>query len=179
MRNSLYILGQLDDGDVEWIIAHGAKRALEPGEILITQGRHVDAMSIVLEGMLTVEVDSRQIAQRGPGEILGEMSFVDGSPPSATVRASERSVLLSIPRAAVSAHLQLDTAFAARFYRSIAMVLSARIRERLGDSGTAAEESDFPGLGPGIDDDVLANVHLAGARCAHLLRRLDDPSPGA
>jgi CRP/FNR family cyclic AMP-dependent transcriptional regulator len=102
------------------------------------------------------------------------VSFVDGHPPSATVRATERSFALSVPRRAVADRLDSDHAFAARFYRAVAMVLSARIRESLSETDPAAtEEEDFPGLGAAIDDEVLANVHVAGARCAYILRHFD------
>ena len=172
MRKALYILGQLTDGDVEWLLAAGARRVLDPGDVLIEQGQPADALSIVLEGGLAVEVDGRRVANRGTGEFLGEMSFVDGSPPSATVRATERSLVLAIPQVAVADHLRADTAFAARFYRAIAMVLSARVRELLDRSGAgASDRADFPGLGAEIDDAVLDNVHLAGARTRHLLHQ--------
>lgn len=173
MRKALYILGQLTDGDVEWLLATGARRTLEPGDVLIEQGRPADALSIVLEGGLAIEVDGRKVADRGTGEFLGEMSFVDGSPPSATVRATERSLVLAVPKAAVADHLGADTAFAARFYRAIAMVLSARLRELLSQSGDGGPaRADFPGLGAEIDDAVLDNVHLAGARTQHLLHQV-------
>jgi len=171
VRNALFILGQLTDTDVEWLIAKGTPRRLEASETLIQMGRHADAMSIVLDGTLAVEIDGRPIAQRRAGEILGEMSFVDGNPPSATVRATTPSLVLSVPRHTVAEHLENDSAFAARFYRAVAMVLSARLRQSLSESGlTAATETGFPELGAEIDDAVLANVHVAGARCAYILR---------
>ena len=172
MRKALYILGQLTDSDVEWLIAAGTRRTLPSGEVLIEQGRAADALSIVLDGTLAIEVDGHQVTRSGTGEILGEMSFVDGSPPSATVRATEPSLVLSVPTTAVAEHLRADTAFAARFYRAIAMVLSARLRELLQPEATAADRQDFPGLGAEIDEAVLDNVHLAGARTQHILHRM-------
>ena len=39
MKKALYFLGILDDRDVEWMMRHGQKRTVTPGEHLIEQGR--------------------------------------------------------------------------------------------------------------------------------------------
>jgi len=38
------------------------------------------------------------VAQLMSGEVIGEMSFVDSYPPSASVQALERSAVLAVPR---------------------------------------------------------------------------------
>ena len=38
MRKALYILGQLNDADVQWLVQHGERRLLAPGEIIIHEG---------------------------------------------------------------------------------------------------------------------------------------------
>jgi CRP/FNR family cyclic AMP-dependent transcriptional regulator len=168
MRKALYILGQLSDADIEWLIGVGSRRVLGDGDILISEGQAADALSIVLDGSLVVDVGGTVIAELGVGEIVGEMSFVDATPPSATVRASPTCLVLCVPRAVLSRHLEEDLGFAVRFYRALAMVLSGRVREvdaRL--AGTNAGE-----LGAEIDMAVLDTVHLAGARFDHILQKL-------
>jgi CRP/FNR family transcriptional regulator, cyclic AMP receptor protein len=59
---------------------------------------------------------------------MGEMSFVDQAPPSATVQAMEPSFVLDIPRRRLNAKLAEDAGFAARFYRALSMFLAARLR---------------------------------------------------
>ncbi len=173
MRKALYILGQLGDADVEWLIATGDRRLLEIDEVLIRQGCPADALSIVLDGSLLVDVSGREVARLGVGEITGEMSFVDASPPSATVRAAQPSRVLCIPTARLAQHLTEDTAFAARFYRAIATLLSGRMRELYAQLGLApADENGAASLGAEIDAGVLDSVHLAGARFDLILRRL-------
>jgi CRP-like cAMP-binding protein len=173
MRKALYILGQLLDADIEWLISGASRLPLGPGETLIRQGETADALSIVLEGSLVVVVGGQKIARLGVGEIVGEMSFVDADPPSATVRAARPSLVLRVPSAALERHLAEDAGFAARFYRAIATVLSGRLRE-LNARATAAPASSRDELDAGGDVDaaVLATVHLAGARFDLILKRL-------
>ena len=79
MRKVLFLFGQLDDDDVEWLIGHGVTRQVAAGEILIRQGVRSDAVFILLEGHLSVWLErgggQREIARLNAGEIVGEMSF--------------------------------------------------------------------------------------------------------
>ena len=175
MRKVLFILGQLSDGDVEWFSRAGVRRKLREGEVLVEQGRRIDALYIVLDGRLSVSLAGHgEIARRASGEIIGEMSLVDARPPAATVAALEDAVVLAVPQAALEAKAAADPAFAARFYRALATFLSDRMRGtllRLGygddrepDEGTAPEDE--------LDDNVLDNVSLAGARFDRMLKQL-------
>ena len=172
MRNVLFILGQLTDLDVEWLASTGSRVKLAPGTTVITEGRPVDAITIVLDGELVVALEEahQEVGRLGPGEIVGEMSFVDAAPPSATVRASTGSVVLSVPRRQLSARLASDDGFAARFYRAIAMLLSDRLRTanaRRGApraAGALAEDE--------LDTNLLDTVSIAGERFGRMLKRL-------
>src|SRR5215213_9249522 len=135
MRKVLFLFGQLNDNDVEWLLATGAKRFVPAGSVVIEQGVPLDALFILLEGRLAVWLKSqrgpeREIARLNAGEIVGEMSFVDARPPSATVRALEDSTVFSIAKSALSAKLAADQGFAARFFRALAIFLSTTVRER-------------------------------------------------
>ena len=135
MRKVLFLFGQLNDDDVEWILAAGAKRFIPAGGTLIQQGVPVDAVFILLEGLLGVWLQGRrgperEIARLNAGEIVGEMSFVDTRPPSATVRALGDSTVFAVPKSLLNAKLAADQGFAARFYRALAIYLSTTVRER-------------------------------------------------
>ena len=158
MRNVLFIFAGLDDGDVAWLASVGATRTLTPGEVLVEQGRPIDDLFVVLQGRVEVEVAGvGVVARRGAGEIIGEMSFVDSAPPSATVRADEPTVVFAVAKAAVAARLVGDVGFAARFYRALALWLADRLRE--------ATRRDETGEGDdAIDEMVLDGVAIAGLR---------------
>lgn len=172
MKNVLFILGQLTDLDADWLATTGRKVGLAAGATVIAEGRAVDAITIVLEGQLVVSLEGagQELGRLGPGEIVGEMSFIDAAPPSATVRASAESVVLQVPRADLSARLKSDDAFAARFYRAMAMLLSDRLRTANSREGRAraqgALEEDE------LDANFLDSVSVAGDRFSRMLRHL-------
>lgn len=173
MRKALFLLGILDDGDLDWMIGAGVKLALPAGAELIREGTASESVYVVLSGMLVVRTagtGDTVLARLRSGEIVGEMSFVDSRPPSASVHAAEPSAVLAIPRAALAAELAADVQFAARFYRALAVFLSERLRATVGllDYGRADPPRDAD-----IAPDVLDNVAIAGARFEWLQRRLE------
>lgn len=153
------MLAQLDDADADWLAAAGERRPIPVGSLLIEQGKPLAAVFIVLDGRFDIYGAASTIGI-GPGEMLGEVSFVDQSPPAADLVASEDSLVLAVPRAALQARLSTDAAFASRFYRAVALLLSHRLRR------TAAEASGDPRLMPAQADDD------ARARARRLVERL-------
>src|SRR3954471_23429926 len=102
MRKVLYILSRLSDDDVEWMAATGKRTRHPAGATLIRQGEVIDSLMFVLDGKASVEIEGvGQVASLGSGEVLGEMSLVDESPPSATVVVTEPAHVLHIARAAL------------------------------------------------------------------------------
>ncbi|MEK7684841.1 MAG: cyclic nucleotide-binding domain-containing protein [Verrucomicrobiota bacterium] len=177
MRKVLFIFGELNDFDIDWMTSAGRKEQLAKGACLIHEGKPVSAFYIILDGSFKVSVAAlgdKEIARLGTGEIVGEMSFVEDRPPSATVKALASSVVLSIPRVQLAAKLKQDTAFAARFYRALAVFLSFRLRKTVsqlgyGKSSPTEEEKE---ASDELDANVLDNVYLAGARFDRMVKRL-------
>ena len=182
MRKVLVLFGQLTDDDIEWMLKAGRKRAVRGGEVLIAQGVAVDAVFILLEGGLAVRLrrgrgPERELARLQAGEVVGEMSFVDARPPSATVQALADSTVFALPKAVLSAKLAADPAFAARFYRALAMYLSTTVRERHralgapGNGGEPEEEAEADEADE-LDANVLDGVYLAGERFDRMVKRV-------
>lgn len=175
MRKVLYILGQLGDDDIEWLIGAGTPLRLDRGETLIVEGRPIEALYIVLDGMLvitTAALQGGEVARLSSGEVIGEISFVDERPPSATVTGAQPSLVLALDREALRRKLEHDPRFAARFYRAVSLFLAHRLRATVGRLG-------YGGVGPvnGTDEHpdeltfgVLDQVHLAGARFERILK---------
>jgi signal transduction histidine kinase len=103
--------------------------ALRAGELLIQEGTPGDSMYIVLDGEFEVAKRSGQrditIAVRAPGEVIGEMSLLDHSPRSASVRAVRDSRLLRIPGSAFEQLLSSSPSAALEILRTV----SARLRQ--------------------------------------------------
>jgi CRP-like cAMP-binding protein len=57
------------------------------GEILFREGEAGDVMYVLITGTAEVSIGGVSMEMCGPGDILGEMAVIDGSPRSATVTA--------------------------------------------------------------------------------------------
>src|SRR5689334_11934451 len=123
MRKVLLFLRILDDSDLEWMIEVGSRREVAAGDALVQEGQPLDSVFLVIDGALSVRtraLGGSEVARLLSGEVVGEMSFVDSRPPSASVIAAEQSTVLAVPRSLLSERLQEDQSFAARFYRALA-----------------------------------------------------------
>lgn len=176
MRKVLFLFGQLNDDDVEWIIGTGRRQPVTRGDVLIRQGVPVDALFFVLEGRLSVLLgkQEREIARLNAGEIVGEMSFVDARPPSATVRGLEDATVFALPKAVLQGKLERDSGFAARFYRALAIYLSTTVRERhrMMNAGADADLDEVQDDADELDPNVLDGVYLAGERFDRMVKRV-------
>ena len=65
-------------------------RTIKAGSLLTEQGAEGDEVFLLLNGVLSVEVDGEPIAQVGPGAILGERALLEGGRRTATLRAASK-----------------------------------------------------------------------------------------
>lgn len=155
LRDVLFVLGELHDSDIDWMMACGSQEKIAASTVLIHERGPVDALYILLGGKMSLsiysdernpltrafaaieggEVLGREIARLSRGEIVGETPFIDNRLPSATVKAVEDSLVLAIPRQVLAAKLQQDVSFASRFYQVIATLLSSRLQGMLSQLG--------------------------------------------
>jgi CRP/FNR family transcriptional regulator, cyclic AMP receptor protein len=177
MRKVLYILSELADADVDWLVENGVRQTFAKQSVLIEEGKPIPVLFVLLDGQLSVTLKAlggKEVASLRSGEVLGELSFLDSRPPSASVIATTDVAVLAISRQKLSAKIESDPSFAARFYRALGVFLASRLRrtqQRLGY-----------GSKPNLDDDVqhedemtadlLGGVALAGARFDWMMRRL-------
>lgn len=68
------------------------ERSFKPGEYLMKQGESGIGLFIIFSGRVRIEKTDAsgkevEIAENGPGDIMGEMAVFDGSPRSASVKA--------------------------------------------------------------------------------------------
>jgi CRP/FNR family cyclic AMP-dependent transcriptional regulator len=176
MRKALYIMGILDDEDVEWIASHGCRLEVQKDEILIREGEPVDALFILLDGSLDVTTGGSRVATLLSGEIVGEISFVDSCPPGATVTAAQYAHVLAIPQGMLRAKIKTDVWFASRFFHAVATFLADRLRTtttRLAHGNTGQDKQRN---GEEIDLDMMDSISLAAVRFDKLLKRLQGGS---
>ena len=103
LRN-LPLFAGLSEADLKVLEGASHEVRLEPGGVLMTEGSPGGSLYVILEGEFEITKRSGTrdviIAMRGPGEVIGEMSLLDGSPRTATVCSRGVSRLLEIDQAA-------------------------------------------------------------------------------
>jgi CRP/FNR family cyclic AMP-dependent transcriptional regulator len=109
----------------------------EPGEFIVYEGASCGALYVIVEGeakVLKREYTQRhhektvELARLGLGSIVGEMSFLDGDVASASVMADQPTKLYRIDREVIFDLLERSPDFSTNFYRSLAGILSRRLR---------------------------------------------------
>jgi bacteriocin-type transport-associated protein len=187
LRKVLVVFATLNDSDIAWMVANGSATKAALGTTLIQQEQAVPAVYLLLEGMLGIyvnidnngSVQEKEVAKRVRGEILGEMSFVDGGVASASVKALENAWVLALPQAALAAKFKEDRAFASRFYRSLVLILSNRYLDLLSRAGaTHLSEEQHELLSEDIevedelDFDLLEGTAIAGKRFDWMIQQV-------
>src|SRR3954471_7508043 len=103
--------------------ALGSVRRYRRGDVLFHEGDDAGAVLVLLVGHVKAAMtnDGREVilAFPGPGELLGELSAVDGKPRSGTVRAVEDVEALVIPGSAFRALLDHRPRIALVLLRSV------------------------------------------------------------
>jgi CRP-like cAMP-binding protein len=158
MRTVIYFLSDFNDEDVTWLVDAGHERRFAIGQTVVMRGQPADDLFIVLSGQIGIQNPDGTVSIRlGPGEVIGEISFVDSRPPSATVTTLEPSTVLAIPRPVLAQKLRDDVKFASRFYHAIAILLAYRLRDT--SSRMTGKELDDSSL---LDDNLTDKLFLAG-----------------
>jgi diguanylate cyclase (GGDEF)-like protein len=96
---SQQILGGVDLHTVSAVLQHCPVRRLNPGDWLLTKGQPNRRMYFMLSGKLGIFLDEPSeppLIHVEPGQTVGEMSVIDGSPASAHVIAIDASRLLEV-----------------------------------------------------------------------------------
>ncbi len=63
-------------------------RGVAAGAILVSQGDEGEEMFVLLDGVLGLEVDGVELAEIGPGAVIGERALLEGGRRTATLRAA-------------------------------------------------------------------------------------------
>jgi hypothetical protein len=82
------------------IMSGGAKptiRSIAEGERLVQQGQPGTDVFLILDGIFVVEVDDRQVAEIGPGAVVGERAALANGKRTATLWARTQGRVASVP----------------------------------------------------------------------------------
>jgi len=107
-------------------------------DVLIQAGKQSKTLYLLVKGIARVESATKApIARLEPGEVCGEMSFLENGVASAQVVSTGNLEVCAIEWSALLDLFELYPHLGSRFYRSLAVNLSRRMREMLGSKQTA------------------------------------------
>ncbi len=116
------------DPDLLSRVAMGSSAVeLAPGEVVIDEGSQPQEMFVVIAGTLAVTKAQPgsviEVAQLGPGDVVGEMAVLSQAPRSATVSAQTESTVLKISAESVQLLLEDPTVL-----RNMFLTVTERMR---------------------------------------------------
>lgn len=133
LSSSKYGLVHLTANDWALVADKAVRVHFKKGEVLVEKGKRGNGVYLLLKGTARVQIPSRaKGATIAPGEICGEMSFLEDTAASASVVAEQDVEAYHLDRRTLESLFELFPHLASRFYRSLATNLSRRLREMIG-----------------------------------------------
>ncbi len=129
---SIQFLQELSEEDRQWILSSGVEFQANSGTRLIRQGEEGSRLLILLQGLLVVHLEEMphvDLSFVGPGELIGEVAFLESGHSSANVTARENSLVLAIEYEQLIRKLGSDAGFGSRFHEAMARLLARRLRK--------------------------------------------------
>lgn len=100
-------------------------------EALLRQGKQSNVVYVITSGKVSVAISGTRLARLGPGQVCGEMAFLENTLASATATAEEEVEAYALEWQGLMELFELFPHLASRFYRSLAVNLSRRLREQI------------------------------------------------
>jgi|SRR5581483_3965055 len=175
---ALDIFEHLRPEDTHWILASAELKTIAANSLLVREDDPSDTIFFIADGLFEVYVfgdatGQIKVGQLGPGEVVGEISWLDHNPASASVRAIETSSVIALSTGALDHKLAEDPGFAARLLRGIATLTAERLRRttaqvRRSEWAAGARPASSGGPeGPGILEKIGELKALVAAADAH------------
>lgn len=164
------ILSRLNDHDWARMQECGEIATFEAGATILSEGDASDTLFLVRDGEIRVERDIGgsmiELARVGVGGIFGEMSMLEKSAASASIVATRPVEIVRLGNATIEALIDEDEGFGFRFYQSLAVALSAKLRatnEVVRDVTIQFQELDTMSGKPKIDTPMSEAMDLTPA----------------
>jgi CRP/FNR family transcriptional regulator, cyclic AMP receptor protein len=121
------------ESDMLAVRSLGRLVVVEAGAVVLRAGGGGETfVGIVVRGSFGVEMpvgpEYRRIGLLGPGEVFGEMSFLDGGPQVADIVALDSGSVIRIERDELEEFARRNPRIAVAFVRSLGALLSRRLR---------------------------------------------------
>ncbi len=136
LRN-LPLFENLDDRELNELVAVAVPRSFEKGEVIFQEGQFGEVMYVVRSGRVLIKREhagGRTIAltELGPGSLFGELAVLDGEVRSATVECTEPTQAVALTAPDVRRVLTRNPEIAMKVIVSLSRMLR-EANERIGD----------------------------------------------
>lgn len=132
------LFGDLPPTDLDLLSRLMVERRFRAGEVLVREGERPhpvgDALFLILEGHVSIQIESRRSAglgpltTLGPGEFVGVASLLDDSPRSASCVMVDNGVVACLARRTLDALVHSDIKLSARVEYALARQLARDLR---------------------------------------------------
>lgn len=136
------LLAGLSPSEVAFVAASLRRREFPTGQVLCAEGEKADSMWMIVSGSVSIRVrcgqpgETRRIASRTAGTMVGEMALLERGRRSATVVADDPVVAYELDGKYFTELLATSPAIANRILHNIAVELAGRLRIAAGALGS-------------------------------------------
>jgi len=131
-HNFVTTFEKMESSDFQLIFEHGNRMSFPSDAPILKQGQTNNSLYVVTQGTVRIERHHNdavtELARLGPWSVFGEMSYLDKLQVSADVIADEFTTLIRIDGADIEEFITQVPGFAHRFYQSLAITISRRLR---------------------------------------------------
>ena len=169
------LFDRLDENEEKLVMARFQKENFSAGEYIFKENDSGDTLYIVEQGTvslkkLIVSDYEKTLFVATEGLIFGEFSFIDGRERSASARAENDCVLLSLNREGFDAFIKEYPTAGTKLYNNLLLTIVERLRQTneayrdailWGIEATGTQNLNFQDL---IDENVNIRLELASGR---------------
>jgi CRP/FNR family cyclic AMP-dependent transcriptional regulator len=118
------LASELTDAQQRVLAQHLAFRKLEAGDVLVAEGKSDNHLYVLVSGALAVTrnaggPDAVTLFTLAPGDLVGELSFIDGTPHYASLVAAGPTLVFGLERERLESLLDLHPRVVYQVMRSI------------------------------------------------------------
>jgi len=143
---------------IDKIVPHAKIASFSPGDEILTEGDKNETLYILLFGNLNVYVDNKEVARiTQQGDLLGEMSIINGEPCSATIICETPVNLLSLDAREIK---KLTGDHGKQIQSTLYRIFAAILTQKLKATNERAKESERLSLELNIAKETLKSSNI-------------------
>ena len=128
------LFDKIDGKELGVIAKHMNFIELKQNEILFKEGAKGDYVCFVVDGIIevlkqTIKGANVNIAKLSKGRSIGEMSIIDNTPRSATVRSASKSTIVTLSKKGFDTILEEQPKIGIKILKGLARLLSLNMRK--------------------------------------------------